>query len=318
MDHTHELLGEVPFWARTPDGGVLFADIPVRPNGKLPSFFIIGAPKAATTSLQAYLSQHPKIYMCEPKEPHFFSTDPIFERGLDWYKGLFADAKDGQICGEASTSYTRYPFTPDVPQRIFDVAPDAKLIYLVREPVSRVVSACMYALRREQALGASFFERSVDAIIDSTEIIPKTSEYMVQLEQYLRLFDRGQILVLLQEDLAKDPAATLKRTFEFLGVDATVDIDSSVRLNKTSAYVDSLKRETVGKLARRIPGFALLKKIVPQPIKSAVRDMLTSRVRSESIIIPLSDAMRRRLKTRFAPLNKRLGELIDRDLSHWS
>lgn len=316
-EHYAELLGDIPFWARAADGGVLFSEIPVRSGGRTPSFFIIGAPKAATTSLQAYLSQHPQIFMCEPKEPHFFSTDAIYARGLDWYRGLFADARDGQICGEASTSYTRYPFTPDVPKRIHDVAPDAKLIYLVREPVARVNSACMYALRRQQAVGREVFERSVDSIIHHADFIASTSEYMVQLEQYLRLFDRSQILVLLQEDLADDPIGNLRKTFEFLGVDPEAAVDSSKRLNETSDYVDRLRREHAMRWAQRVPGYRVIKSLIPQSLRTAVRERLTSRVSGADVITPMSDGMKQKLKDRFAPLNDRLAEFLGRDLSHW-
>jgi hypothetical protein len=132
----------IPHWVRTIDG-IAFNDVPVRPSGCLPEFMIIGAAKAGTTALNEYLSQHPQIFMCPLKEPQFFSTDVIYERGLAWYEGLFADAKSGQICGEASTSYTFFPSTPLTPQRIHQAIPNVKLIYLIREPVSRIQSACL-------------------------------------------------------------------------------------------------------------------------------------------------------------------------------
>ncbi|MFN9173847.1 MAG: hypothetical protein ACK58N_04855, partial [Synechocystis sp.] len=92
----------IPHWVRTAKG-IAFTDIPTRPSKNLPNFMIIGAQKAGTTALNKYLSQHPQIFMCPLKEPQFFSTDVIYERGLDWYRGLFGEAKPGQVCGEAST-----------------------------------------------------------------------------------------------------------------------------------------------------------------------------------------------------------------------
>jgi len=317
MSHPTSLLEGIPFWARSSDGGVLFEEIPTRAGGTLPSFFIIGAAKAATTSLQAYLRQHPQLFMCDPKEPHFFSTDAIYERGIDWYKGLFADAAPGQRCGEASTSYTRYPNTPDVPKRIHELVPDAKLIYILREPIARVESACVYALRREVALNQKVFTHSIDAIISEAEIIPQTSEYITQIEHYLRLFDRDQLLILLQEDLEQDPGAALARVFEFLEVDPKFEADASKRLNQTSAFVDGLKDEHASTLAYKIPGYASLKKLLPDAMVQGVKRLITTRLEQDDVIEPMSEDMRAQLRRRFAPFNRQLGEFLGRDLSHW-
>ena len=79
------------------------------PALRLPDFFIIGSAKSGTTTLYRYLCRHPNIFMSTPKEMSFFSKDKEYERGVEWYASLFADASENQLCGEASTTYTRWP-----------------------------------------------------------------------------------------------------------------------------------------------------------------------------------------------------------------
>ncbi|NER32103.1 MAG: sulfotransferase domain-containing protein, partial [Symploca sp. SIO1C4] len=76
---------------------------------RLPDFLIIGAAKSGTTTLYKYLCRHPQICMSNPKEPDFFAIDHIYDQGIDWYSSLFSEARLKQVCGEASTTYTRLP-----------------------------------------------------------------------------------------------------------------------------------------------------------------------------------------------------------------
>ena len=75
----------------------------------LPNFFIVGAPKCGTTALHAYLSQHPDVFMSDPKEPHYFGSDLDFRyrrRPSDaQYRSYFAGAGDRRRIGEASVWY---------------------------------------------------------------------------------------------------------------------------------------------------------------------------------------------------------------------
>src|SRR5437762_2920456 len=105
-------------------------------KGGLPNFLIIGAPRSATTSTALYLSQHPEVHIAPQKEVNFFDLE--FHRGLDWYRAQFDRVEDGQVVGEASPNYM---FSEDAVQRMAALLPDAKLIAILREPVSRAYSA---------------------------------------------------------------------------------------------------------------------------------------------------------------------------------
>lgn len=311
-------VGGLPFWARDRDGNVLFSNVPIRPHGRKPNFILIGAAKSATTSLHQYLQQHPGVFMAEPKEPHFFSTDAIYERGIDWYKGLFADAKEGQICGEASTSYTRHPYTSETPGRIHEHVPDAKLIYVVREPVARSVSACMFAYKRERySLSEDKLPKSVDEFIEEYQIIWRTSEYILQIQEYLKYFDRDKLLVILQDDIAKKPAETLRQVFEFVGADPSISIDTSRQHNTTKDFVQGVKNERAGALANKIPGYSVLKRFIPKTVIKQVKGMVTSRIDADEMFTPMSDEMREKLRQHFIPYNAQLREFLGRDLPGW-
>lgn len=308
----------LPFWARDRNG-VFLAEVPLRAGGRFPSFLVIGAAKAGTTSLHHYLAQHPEISMCPYKEPHFFSSDVIHARGLEWYKGLFAGIDHERVCGEASTSYSRWPQTRDVPRRIHDCMPDAKLIYLVREPVARIESECMQALKCERyVLGEHALPRSIDALVDDLPLLVRSSEYIEQIESYLQWFARDQLLVILQEDLARAPRQTLARVFRFLEVDPLAAIDTRTRHNQTETFTRGLAHERVGELVHRVPALDRLARAIPRSIKDPIKNVAARLVDVDRIVPPMSPARTAALKVHFRPFNRRLATYLGRDLSHWA
>jgi hypothetical protein len=186
-------------------------------HGRVPDFIIVGATKAGTTSLDFYLSLHPEIQMVRPKEPRFFidAPEPIgrWGKGIDWYRGLFQSEKS--ICGEASQAYTHAPALPGVPERMARVVPEARLIYLVREPLERLKSHFLMRCRQKgESLGLADF---LAANPEARCLL--ASDYGSQLQRYLNWFPPGQILVVESEELAGNRSNTLRRVFEFLGVD---------------------------------------------------------------------------------------------------
>jgi hypothetical protein len=186
----------------------------VRRSTRLPNFLVIGAMKAGTTSLYHYLAQHPQIFMPRIKELDFFAVEGNWPRGLDWYRRQFADAVSGAIAvGEASTVYTKYPRYLGVPGRIAEHLPQARLIYLVRDPLARMRSH--YAHR--VAVGAE--RQPIDHALLNNPVYLDYSRYALQIEQYLPYFPPDRLLVLASEDLRNDRRRTIQQVFEFLGVD---------------------------------------------------------------------------------------------------
>ena len=109
-------------------------------GNRLPNFFIIGAAKSGTSSLFEYLCRHPEIYIPKIKETEYFSKPSVYNKGEEWYKKLFDEAKKDQLCGDASTTYSRWPHTLDAPKLIAKSVPAANFIYNMRHPVERAYS----------------------------------------------------------------------------------------------------------------------------------------------------------------------------------
>lgn len=111
---------------------------------KTPDFIIIGVQKGGTTSLYSYLTQHPQIAPATQKEIHYFDFN--FDKSTDWYCSHFSTSSEGEylLAGEASPYYI---FHPQVPQRIYDLFPQVKIIALLRNPVERAISHYYYYIK---------------------------------------------------------------------------------------------------------------------------------------------------------------------------
>ena len=287
-------------------------------------FCVIGAAKAGTTSLNQYLDQHPDVFMCPLKEPHYFSADAIFAKGPQWYRGLYRDAAPGQICGEASTSYARFPDGAETPRRIHEANPQMRLVYIVREPVARVESDCLQTMKYARFVaGETHIPDNADDMLDylseqgrSMRTLPvENSEYMIQIERYLEYFNRDQLLVILMEDLKAEPHETLAKVFAHIGADPSFRPDITKKLNRTEDFVESVKTEKALGAYKRFPLAKALRSIAPKGLRAKIKAALVSREKGDDL--SLSPERAAALKTRFRPHNARLAEFLNRDLSHW-
>ena len=190
-------------------------------SGSLPNLIIIGAMKCGTTALHMYLDLHPQIEMSSHKELNFFVSDKRWDRGIDWYAENFT--KGSPVRGESSPWYTTYPIRVGIPDRMHALIPEAKLIYVVRDPVERIIS------NYQHHLASGKETRSLDDAMESTlengpapprsHFYMERSSYFLQISQFLEYYGRDQLLLLSQERLLEDCASTLRRVFRFLGVD---------------------------------------------------------------------------------------------------
>ena len=197
----------------------------------LPGFLVIGAQKAGTTALYAYLRWHPGITGPSWKEVSFF--DRHWWRGEPWYRGHFPLGAGERLVGEASPSYLFHPLAP---ARARSLVPDAKLVALLRNPVDRAYSQYQHevALGREplsfeDALAAEE-ERTrgeVERLVADPRAFSRAwwdhtyvarGRYAEQLERWLAVFPREQLLVVATEELGERPAETYASILRFLGV----------------------------------------------------------------------------------------------------
>jgi hypothetical protein len=207
----------------------------------LPDFLILGAQKAGTTALYAYLRWHPEITGPSFKEVSFF--DRHYTRGERWYRAHMPVRRSG-IVGEASPSYLFHPLAPE---RVAQLLPDARLIALLRNPVDRAFSHYQHevALGREQLSFQEAIARESERMDGELErMLARPAyfsyawwnytylargRYVEQLERWLAAFPPDQLLVLLTDELAEDTAGTYRRALDFLGVDE-VGLDSYPRI----------------------------------------------------------------------------------------
>jgi hypothetical protein len=181
--------------------------------GAEPNLFIIGAAKAGTTSLYSYLSAHPAIFMCSPKEPNFFVKEAVSSGDLDWYRSLFVGAQGYPVVGEASVTYTWLPRYTGVPERIASFSPNARFIYLLREPADRAISHYRYNL------STGIEQRDLLTALLGDSQYADYSRYGMQIAPYLERFGVESVYVLTLERLKAEPLPELKRLFSWLGID---------------------------------------------------------------------------------------------------
>jgi hypothetical protein len=202
----------------------------------LPTFFVIGASKAGTTSLHEYLAVHPEIAMTSVKEPMCFEP-PHWRERLREYPGLFGHT--AAVRGESSTAYSAFPWAPEIPDRVREAVPDARIIYLVRDPIPRTLAH--YAQNVRDRFDVPPFDVWMEDLEHPMNMPVWASRYATQLERWRRRFE--QVLVLDARDLRDERAGTMRRVLEFLGVDPGFTSPTwTVEHNPTSRHRRGLRR----------------------------------------------------------------------------
>jgi Sulfotransferase family len=271
-----------------------------------PNFFIVGAPKAGTTSLYHYLDQHPDIYMSPIKEPSFFSSETRpenFEDGrklamsqleedvrkyLDgpmdkklfggivrtWpdYLRLFAGAGSQHAVGEASVSYL---WSRSAPAAIAARLPHARIIIVLRAPAERAFSQYLHCVSGgvvtqsfREYVGASL--RYQGEKLGVYKPFLEMGFYAEQVQRYLDLFPRKQVGIWIYEETKRNPGEFLREVYRFLGV------DSSFVPDMTSRYNEPVIPRMIGptQTLRRAGIWKLVKDMTPKGVRLAMRDTI--------------------------------------------
>ena len=202
-------------------------------SGPRPNLFILGTMKSGTTSLHAYLATHPEIFMCEPKEPWYFVKEINWGKGEEWYLSLFRGAKGEKIIGESSTDYTKLPRFQGVVQRIARFNPEARFVYIMRDPIQRTISHYWYSAR----MGLE--SREMLRAIREDAHYRDVSHYAMQLAPYLELFGRDRIYLMSYEEFLSDSLKAARDIFSWLGVDPSFTPPNiHTRMNVTPQKVE--------------------------------------------------------------------------------
>ena len=287
-----------------------------------PDFFVIGAYRSGTTSLYRYLRQHPEVFLPLEKEPNFYAVDgnpgasPVLRsRALttrDAYDRYYADATEHELRGDISPEYLR---NPAAAPRIHQDHPETKLVAMLRNPVERAWSD--FLLHRRD--GNEPFDTLTEALADQEQRQSgddhraghyiDSGMYHAQLQRYLELFDRDQLLV-VHDDFREDRHAVMRSIFGHIGVDPDYETTDEAAINASGVPTNKL-------VAFALKSRARLRPFVSRSVLEKVRPHW-DRMLSRNLAKPtLSDADRELLVDIYREDVTALGELLDRDLTHW-
>ena len=234
-----------------------------------PNYIIIGAPKCASTTICNYLKQHPDVCLIACKAAHFFSRDEVYARGFDWYESLYDEAGDKKMRGENSGSYSMKEVWPETVSRLVSYAPDLKLIYLVRHPLSRIES--FWLQMRSHGGEAVHYDFNTAVRLDRHRFVD-SSNYWQQINAYRPHFPDERIQIIFFEDFKVNPDAVMRRCFEFLDVDPDVPVaNSNLHKNRSSG------KRVPSKTLSQLRSYSMLRKAV-KLIPESVRDPLKKRL----------------------------------------
>jgi hypothetical protein len=265
-------------------------------QGATPNLIVSGGLKCGTTSLHHYLNLHPEIVMSRPKELNFFVEELNWELGPEWYASHFD--RSAPVRGETSPHYTNLPRFGGVAQRIRELVGEARLIYMVRDPVERTLSHYLHNV------GGGYETRPLDeALADPESAYIARSRYAMQLAPYLAAFERDRILILANEDLAAERTATVRRAFEFCGVDPTFTSEQFEREWETGGAKGAGGFRLMDR-AVRLPGLRALDRNfdrLPESLRWMVEKLVHDPDRGAAAKPELDPQLRSRLADLFRP-----------------
>lgn len=205
--------------------------------------------KCGTSTLHWQLDTHPEICMSQPKETNYFVGNEAWERGIEWYRGCFTSGATTRAIGETSINYTKRHRLPGVPERAAGVVPDAKLIFIGRDPIERMESHYRHYVALNGPDVFDIEEMPEGAERNGLDI----GRYGFQLEAWLAVYPRDRLLVLRTEDFRTDPDAVLTSIERFIGV-TTGQAQRDFRPRRVSSPPRSRGREIAHKAMMKLRG----------------------------------------------------------------
>jgi hypothetical protein len=287
----------------------------------MPNLFLVGAPKCGTTSMHAYLSWHPDVFMALKKEPHFWSTD--IDRSLrmdpEEYFDLFRGAEGYSYIGEGSTEYI---YSGAACEQIRKLFPKARIIIMLRNPVDKIYSGHAQRVYRgwenvtdfEEALRTESRPPESRGRTDRTLLTYRESaRYSKYVRTYIETFGRERVHVMIFEEFVSDTAREFRHLCEFLEIPADFPIQfETLNARKAPRY------RTLWKLLGPTSGLRRLGKALPGEIqaipKNIIRTIAKWNTRYERPR-PMAHATRQQLQEEFAGEVAELSTMLGKDLN---
>lgn len=272
-------------------------------------FIGIGSGKCGSTWLYDNLVKHPQVCDRNLKELNYFS-DLYEAQSLNWYASQFSGCVDSQIKGEFSVSYLTHP---EAAKRIHDDFPDIKLLAIVRSPVKRAFSNYLHSIRKGDIRADYAFSDYID---EEWRLVP--GRYAEHLEKYFSLFDSEQMHVVITEEFAKNPLQGYRDIYRFIGVEDVdfvppgYDEQRNVARSYRYLWMENILVRSYRWLSKK--GCT---KFVKQMKDSKAVAVIRNINQGKQPVPQIDDASKVRLQDYYRPYNKRLEQILSKDLSIW-
>jgi hypothetical protein len=291
---------------------------------KLPNFLIVGAAKSGTSSLHNYLNQHPEVFMCSPKEPHFLIKNLVKNRlhngvwSWEEYKSLFANVKNEKAIGESSVLYLYYhkEAIKNIKQRLGE---KVKIVIMLRNPVDRAFSAYTHVARsvKENLTFEKALEIEEERLLNDKTLTPmvmykEMGLYYDMLKAYQHNFKH--VFVIIHEDFQNNTAEVVEQTLVFLGIFSSAEIDTKSRHNvggkrwKKTLLKQFFMKDNFLKKVLRV--------IFSKNARKKFRLFIESFLKEKSK--PINPETKKELLSYFKNDIERLSFLLKRDLKNWT
>jgi hypothetical protein len=297
----------------------------------LPNLIIAGTGRAGTTSLFRYLADHPSVCASSVKEVHFFdhkTLDTLDKNDLKKYESYFSHClPDIPIRMEATPQYLEGG--KKIAEAIRRVIPDVKLIFSLREPISRAFTVFRaFKLKEPETFGDLSFDDYIAIGLDSgqAERNVKTHEraerissyladgcYARSLSEYYSVFPREQLCVLFFDDFGKDVRSVMLKVTEFLNIDPRFFDSYKFHVeNRTRSYRFSMLHrfayQVNMKLEWTLNRYPAVRRLLRQ-----IYDKVNERKDHD---VQISELARRRLQKFYEPHNHELYALLKQHVPH--
>jgi len=293
-----------------------------------PNLLLVGMPRCASTALSVVLGQHPDLFVCDPKEPHFLAMHGFegevrgpgtkeFEResriGHERWRQLFEHREERYLV-DASVTTASYPEVA-IPNIERYCAPDTKVLVMLRDPVERAYSSYMYCVARGWEDGS--FERCLEEERRRIEenwqhlwYLTHLGRYRERLEPFYAAFPESDIHLMVSEEFSIDPGGTMRGLYEFLDI-SPAEIDASARLNSGGKPRNTLVRG----LSTFLHGQPMLRKGVRRLTTRGFRESLRSR---HLVKEDMAKDTRASLESTFADTRSWVQDRLGRRLPEWN
>lgn len=277
--------------------------------------FIVGTPKAGTTSLHHYLNEYPEILMSSEKEPDYFSDKEIFQQGLYYgtsridslskYNSLFSERENERFLGEASVSYLFYP---DVSKRIKAYNPKSKIIIMLRNPIDRAFSH--YLMDYRLGLTSKSFEeefKSQDSLNFQQYFL--LGNYCNQVKNYLEVFGPENVHIIWYSDFKQNSEKELQKVIKFIGLKSDFKVDFNTVHNSFSMPKNNI--------IRRIYSVVWFRKVLSFIFPDTLVDFIKSILFNKGKKPKLLEESRKILLSYYKSDIEDLEQLLSVNLSRW-